>query len=271
MGLYAIDCPICGKPFMWFSGNTGDQRCGECKKPKPETPTDLLTSRDSELLIDERCLCGRINARHCPIHQENVHLGALEELLDKPAPEAPPREIMIGNDDKILAQNFSGVRYGTYIEKSAFEKLQSELERDKSKYQEYAISLNEAAEERDKLQAALDASQAENEALRAGHESLLKLNDEFERELAERVGTLSECAETWRKRADELVTDYQTLLVHSQGWEQKCVEERTRSAKLVAAMEKYATIPKSPDVIIELAMEIMRREAHAALKEYGGE
>lgn len=31
MGLYAIDCPECKKPFMWFSGNS-DQRCSECRK-----------------------------------------------------------------------------------------------------------------------------------------------------------------------------------------------------------------------------------------------
>lgn len=31
MGLYAIDCPTCDKPFMWFSGNM-DQRCGDCQK-----------------------------------------------------------------------------------------------------------------------------------------------------------------------------------------------------------------------------------------------
>lgn len=31
MGLYAIDCYICGSPFMWFSGNMPDQRCQSCK------------------------------------------------------------------------------------------------------------------------------------------------------------------------------------------------------------------------------------------------
>lgn len=31
MGLYPIDCPSCKKPFMWFSGNAGDQRCDECR------------------------------------------------------------------------------------------------------------------------------------------------------------------------------------------------------------------------------------------------
>lgn len=33
MGLYAIDCPSCKKPHMWFSGSM-DQRCAECKKPR---------------------------------------------------------------------------------------------------------------------------------------------------------------------------------------------------------------------------------------------
>lgn len=30
MGLYAIDCPRCKKPHMWFSGNQ-DQHCDECR------------------------------------------------------------------------------------------------------------------------------------------------------------------------------------------------------------------------------------------------
>ena len=33
MGLYAIDCPQCKKPYMWFSGNM-DQRCDNCRNPK---------------------------------------------------------------------------------------------------------------------------------------------------------------------------------------------------------------------------------------------
>lgn len=33
MGLYAIDCPACQKPHIWFSGNM-DQRCEACRKPK---------------------------------------------------------------------------------------------------------------------------------------------------------------------------------------------------------------------------------------------
>lgn len=31
MGLYAVDCPQCLKPFLWFSGNS-DQRCDDCKE-----------------------------------------------------------------------------------------------------------------------------------------------------------------------------------------------------------------------------------------------
>lgn len=33
MGLYPIDCPSCGKAFVWFSGNM-DQRCHDCQQPK---------------------------------------------------------------------------------------------------------------------------------------------------------------------------------------------------------------------------------------------
>lgn len=35
MGLYAIDCPQCDKPHMWFSGNK-DQRCASCVKQTKE-------------------------------------------------------------------------------------------------------------------------------------------------------------------------------------------------------------------------------------------
>lgn len=31
MGLYGINCPDCGKPHTWFSGNA-DQRCEDCIK-----------------------------------------------------------------------------------------------------------------------------------------------------------------------------------------------------------------------------------------------
>ena len=34
MGLFAMDCQQCGRPFMWFSGNM-DQRCSECQKLHP--------------------------------------------------------------------------------------------------------------------------------------------------------------------------------------------------------------------------------------------
>lgn len=32
MGIYPIDCSVCGKTFLWFSGNL-DQRCPDCQKP----------------------------------------------------------------------------------------------------------------------------------------------------------------------------------------------------------------------------------------------
>ena len=40
MGLYAIDCPQCGLPHMWFSGNL-DQRCAICRDaPAKLTPEE---------------------------------------------------------------------------------------------------------------------------------------------------------------------------------------------------------------------------------------
>lgn len=35
MGLYPITCFKCGKPFLWWSGNHLDQRCGDCQKKDP--------------------------------------------------------------------------------------------------------------------------------------------------------------------------------------------------------------------------------------------
>jgi hypothetical protein len=63
VGLYPIRCPQCEKFFMWFSGNMPDQRCGDCKRK------DLpMTSDDGKT---RECICGEINARHCPVHNES--------------------------------------------------------------------------------------------------------------------------------------------------------------------------------------------------------
>jgi hypothetical protein len=35
MGLYLIECPECGQPYMWFSGNP-DQNCEACRKGEPD-------------------------------------------------------------------------------------------------------------------------------------------------------------------------------------------------------------------------------------------
>jgi hypothetical protein len=50
MGLYAIDCPGCGKAFMWFSGNLPNQFCDECNKPKI---CPLVMHNTMETQIDE--------------------------------------------------------------------------------------------------------------------------------------------------------------------------------------------------------------------------
>jgi len=39
MGLYAIDCPECKKPFTWFSGNQPNQLCEECNRATPSQET----------------------------------------------------------------------------------------------------------------------------------------------------------------------------------------------------------------------------------------
>ena len=35
MGLYPIECPECGQPYMWFSGNL-DQSCEACRNGEPD-------------------------------------------------------------------------------------------------------------------------------------------------------------------------------------------------------------------------------------------
>jgi len=32
MGLYPIVCQVCGKTFMWFSGNAHNQLCEKCNE-----------------------------------------------------------------------------------------------------------------------------------------------------------------------------------------------------------------------------------------------
>ena len=45
MGLYAIDCTSCKRPFLWFSGSL-DQRCASCQ-------VSALVSKDGPLSKSE--------------------------------------------------------------------------------------------------------------------------------------------------------------------------------------------------------------------------
>jgi LSD1 subclass zinc finger protein len=66
MGLYPIDCAVCKKPFMWFSGCL-DQRCSDCqnaiKKEEPkkmkkvELEKELLELKAKVIALEARPIC----------------------------------------------------------------------------------------------------------------------------------------------------------------------------------------------------------------------
>lgn len=61
MGLYAINCPTCSAPHMWFSGSM-DQRCAACKAPREweiqEATTTLLPP---DLRVAQRRFPGQVD------------------------------------------------------------------------------------------------------------------------------------------------------------------------------------------------------------------
>jgi hypothetical protein len=65
MGLYAIDCPSCGKPFMWFSGNLPEQRCDACikKTEKPKENTVDLKALERFVKSKERFILQKIGSK----------------------------------------------------------------------------------------------------------------------------------------------------------------------------------------------------------------
>jgi len=73
MGLYAIDCFLCHKPFLWFSGNL-DQRCGDCQKAAGVRADEFLDIVDRA--VNQKPLsCGHLPCNlggckgceeHCP-------------------------------------------------------------------------------------------------------------------------------------------------------------------------------------------------------------
>ncbi len=48
MGLYPIDCFLCHKPFLWWSGNM-DQRCTECTNKAAEQVDIFLDQVDKSV------------------------------------------------------------------------------------------------------------------------------------------------------------------------------------------------------------------------------
>lgn len=49
MGLYPVDCQVCQKPFLWFSGSVF-QVCPTCLEAPVETPEELRQRLKNEAI-----------------------------------------------------------------------------------------------------------------------------------------------------------------------------------------------------------------------------
>lgn len=65
MGIYEIGCPVCKKPYLWFSGNA-DQRCGECKKMS-DKPREADVALETEEYKAWRA-SGKATRETCPLN-----------------------------------------------------------------------------------------------------------------------------------------------------------------------------------------------------------
>lgn len=78
MGLYAIDCVSCNKPFMWFSGSL-DQRCETCVK---ESEMKHLSEKEKEILDLAGTNSCRIDVNHFAIYQVVDLLTTINSLRE---------------------------------------------------------------------------------------------------------------------------------------------------------------------------------------------
>lgn len=89
MGLYAIDCPVCKKGHLWFSGNL-DQRCQECQNKTKETKKMTKAKLEARVLELEKkiallethlltcgCNCFHPNWTYQPVYQPFYTTGTL--------------------------------------------------------------------------------------------------------------------------------------------------------------------------------------------------
>ena len=67
MGLYSINCPICGQIYNWFSGNI-DQRCYECRA-QDQTYTTTSTNQNEDI------------AKEDTMDYEQLHLDSLNKII----------------------------------------------------------------------------------------------------------------------------------------------------------------------------------------------
>lgn len=106
MGLYAIDCPTCKKPFMWFSGNL-DQRCSACSaasiivKPKLYLPMD----NESGGLLDDVSLLSTymevVDEQHNVIDSLELYVKPNDGLYKVEAQGLEINKINLVEHDKI--------------------------------------------------------------------------------------------------------------------------------------------------------------------------
>lgn len=84
MGLYPIECSVCEKVFMWFSGNL-DQRCQNCQKnnvteeikredkrmTKKELEVKVLDLEKKIVVLEARPICYGFHQCSCGCHHGN--------------------------------------------------------------------------------------------------------------------------------------------------------------------------------------------------------
>lgn len=128
MGLYTIECPSCKKPHQWFSGHA-DQRCFDCINEACKSPDD--SSRPAPESLTTRGL------REWWLKTVGYQWSCHEE---RPEQQEVAAGIKIGEVIHV-------------IEKSAFDKLQAELEKTKGTAFNLVSKVNERTKEKNEAQA----------------------------------------------------------------------------------------------------------------------
>ena len=90
MGTYSIKCSNCNKPFLWFSGNTGDQRCHECKGPQEIPKKKEKMESENEQLQTLKQLISVQQDLICYLKAELERLTAIQTSANDSLPPTNP-------------------------------------------------------------------------------------------------------------------------------------------------------------------------------------